>query len=113
MTDDTMIHTGFGAESTIWDVTEGVDLSGRRAIVTGASSGIGIETARALAATGAEVMLAVRDTPPSSGPLSISAARPATRPSGSADSTSPTSTPCTRSSPPGTGRCICSSTTPE
>ena len=63
MTDDTMIHTGFGAESTIWDVTEGVDLSGRRAIVTGASSGIGIETARALAATGAEVMLAVRDTP--------------------------------------------------
>jgi len=63
MTEDTtMIHTGFGAESTIWDVTEGVDLSGRRAIVTGASSGIGIETARALAATGAEVMLAVRDT---------------------------------------------------
>ena len=62
MTENTMIHTGFGAESTIWDVTEGVDLSGRRAIVTGASSGIGVETARALAATGAEVMLAVRDT---------------------------------------------------
>jgi len=62
MTENTMIHTGFGAESTIWDVAEGVDLSGRRAIVTGASSGIGIETARALAATGAEVMLAVRDT---------------------------------------------------
>ena len=57
-----MIHTGFSAESTIWDVAEGVDLSGRRAIVTGASSGIGIETARALAANGAEVMLAVRDT---------------------------------------------------
>ena len=62
MTENTMIHTGFGAESTIWDVIDGVDLSGRRAIVTGASSGIGIETARALAATGAEVMLAVRDT---------------------------------------------------
>ncbi|MGH2882046.1 MAG: SDR family NAD(P)-dependent oxidoreductase [Solirubrobacteraceae bacterium] len=62
MTENIMIHTGFGAESTIWDVAEGVDLSGRRAIVTGASSGIGIETARALAATGAEVMLAVRDT---------------------------------------------------
>lgn len=62
MTETTMIHTGFGAESTIWDVAESVDLSGRRAIVTGASSGIGIETARALAATGAEVMLAVRDT---------------------------------------------------
>jgi NAD(P)-dependent dehydrogenase (short-subunit alcohol dehydrogenase family) len=62
MTENTMIHTGFGAESTIWDVAEGVDLSGRRAIVTGASSGIGIETARALAATRAEVILAVRDT---------------------------------------------------
>ena len=62
MAENTMIHTGFGAESTIWDVAEGVDLSGRRAIVTGASSGIGIETARALAATGAEVMLAVRNT---------------------------------------------------
>ena len=62
MTETTMIHTGFGAESTIWDVAESVDVSGRRAIVTGASSGIGIETARALAATGAEVMLAVRDT---------------------------------------------------
>ena len=61
MTENTMIHTGFGAESTIWDVAAGVDLSGRRAIVTGASSGIGIETARALAAAGAEVILAVRD----------------------------------------------------
>jgi NAD(P)-dependent dehydrogenase (short-subunit alcohol dehydrogenase family) len=62
MTENPIIHTGFGAASTIWDVAEGVDLSGRRAIVTGASSGIGIETARALAAMGAEVMLAVRDT---------------------------------------------------
>jgi NAD(P)-dependent dehydrogenase (short-subunit alcohol dehydrogenase family) len=61
MTENTMIHTGFGAESTMWDVVGGVDLSGRRALVTGASSGIGIETARALAATGAEVTLAVRD----------------------------------------------------
>jgi NAD(P)-dependent dehydrogenase (short-subunit alcohol dehydrogenase family) len=61
MTENTMIHTGFGADSTIWDVVQGIDLVGRRAIVTGASSGIGIETARALAATGAEVMLAVRD----------------------------------------------------
>src|ERR1700748_2367769 len=62
MTENTMIHTGLGAGSTIWDVAKGVDLSGRRAIVTGASSGIGTETARALAATGAEVVLAVRDT---------------------------------------------------
>ncbi len=39
----------------------GVDLSGKRAIVTGASSGIGVDTARALADAGAEVTLAVRD----------------------------------------------------
>jgi NAD(P)-dependent dehydrogenase (short-subunit alcohol dehydrogenase family) len=51
----------FRADSTAHDVVEGVDLSGRRAIVTGASSGIGIETARALAGAGAEVTLAVRD----------------------------------------------------
>jgi NAD(P)-dependent dehydrogenase (short-subunit alcohol dehydrogenase family) len=61
MTQSTMIQTRFDAGSTIWDVADGVDLSGRRAIVTGASSGIGIETARALAAGGAEVTLAVRD----------------------------------------------------
>ena len=62
MTENTVIQTGFGADSTIWDVAEGIDLSDRRAIVTGASSGIGIETARALAAAGADVTLAVRDT---------------------------------------------------
>ncbi|MFZ1992863.1 MAG: SDR family NAD(P)-dependent oxidoreductase [Solirubrobacteraceae bacterium] len=62
MTENTLIQTGFGADSTIWDVAEGIDLSDRRAIVTGASSGIGIETARALAAARAEVTLAVRDT---------------------------------------------------
>jgi len=61
MTQNTVIQTGFGAASTIWDVTEGIDLSNRRAIVSGASSGIGVETARALAAAGAEVTLAVRD----------------------------------------------------
>ncbi|MFF4834898.1 SDR family NAD(P)-dependent oxidoreductase [Streptomyces sp. NPDC001315] len=43
------------------EVVAGVDLTGRRAIVTGAASGIGVETARALAAAGAEVTLAVRD----------------------------------------------------
>ncbi|MGO9977437.1 MAG: SDR family NAD(P)-dependent oxidoreductase [Solirubrobacteraceae bacterium] len=61
MTENTSIQTGFGADSTIWDVVDGVDLTGKRAIVTGASSGIGIETARALVAVGAEVTLAVRD----------------------------------------------------
>ncbi|TDP97789.1 SDR family NAD(P)-dependent oxidoreductase [Labedaea rhizosphaerae] len=57
-----LIETPFGFTSTALDVVEGIDLTGRRAVVTGASSGIGVETARALAATGAEVTLAVRDT---------------------------------------------------
>jgi NAD(P)-dependent dehydrogenase (short-subunit alcohol dehydrogenase family) len=56
------ITTPFGFESTAAEVTEGIDLSGRRAIVTGGSSGIGVETARALAGAGADVTLAVRDT---------------------------------------------------
>jgi NAD(P)-dependent dehydrogenase (short-subunit alcohol dehydrogenase family) len=55
------ITTPFGAQSTAAEVIAGIDLTGRRAIVTGGSSGIGIETARALARAGAEVTLAVRD----------------------------------------------------
>jgi NAD(P)-dependent dehydrogenase (short-subunit alcohol dehydrogenase family) len=55
------ITTPFGATSTAMEVIAGVDLSGKRAIVTGASSGLGIETARALASAGAEVTLAVRE----------------------------------------------------
>ncbi len=57
-----LIQTRFGFDSTAAQVIEGIDLSGRRAIVTGGSSGIGKETARALASAGAEVTLAVRDT---------------------------------------------------
>jgi NAD(P)-dependent dehydrogenase (short-subunit alcohol dehydrogenase family) len=59
---NTPIHTRFGFDATAAEVIAGVDLSGKRAIVTGASSGIGIETARALAGAGAGVTLAVRDT---------------------------------------------------
>lgn len=51
----------FGPTTTASEVVAGLDLSGRRAIVTGASSGIGVETGRALAAAGADVTLAVRD----------------------------------------------------
>ena len=54
------ITTPFGATSTAREVLIGVDLSGRRAIVTGGASGIGLETARALATAGAQVTLAVR-----------------------------------------------------
>ena len=57
----TTITTPFGHDSTALEVLAGVDLSGNRAIVTGGSSGIGVETARALAVAGAEVTLAVRD----------------------------------------------------
>jgi NAD(P)-dependent dehydrogenase (short-subunit alcohol dehydrogenase family) len=53
--------TPFGAQSSAAEVIAGVDLSGQRAIVTGGASGIGIETARALASAGAEVTLAVRN----------------------------------------------------
>jgi len=56
-----MFTTPFGFQSTAAQVLDGVDISGKRAIVTGASSGIGVETARALAVAGAEVTLAVRD----------------------------------------------------
>jgi NAD(P)-dependent dehydrogenase (short-subunit alcohol dehydrogenase family) len=54
------ITTPFGFESTAEEVIHGVDLTGKRAVVTGATSGLGIETARALAAAGAEVLLGVR-----------------------------------------------------
>jgi NAD(P)-dependent dehydrogenase (short-subunit alcohol dehydrogenase family) len=55
------ITTPFGFHATAAEVAAGIDLSGRRAIVTGGASGIGVETARALAASGAEVTLAVRN----------------------------------------------------
>ncbi|MGW1876443.1 SDR family NAD(P)-dependent oxidoreductase [Streptomyces sp. NPDC001975] len=75
----------FAATTTAAEVIDGVDLHGRQAVVTGASSGIGVETARALASAGADVTLAVRNTdagdrvaarlaadlPPESGKLTV------------------------------------------
>ena len=51
----------FGATSTTDEVLEGVDLSGKRILVTGVSAGLGVETARVLAAHGAQVVGAARD----------------------------------------------------
>jgi NAD(P)-dependent dehydrogenase (short-subunit alcohol dehydrogenase family) len=51
----------FGATSTTDEVLRGINLSGRRVLVTGVSAGLGVETARALAAHGAEVIGAARD----------------------------------------------------
>jgi NAD(P)-dependent dehydrogenase (short-subunit alcohol dehydrogenase family) len=56
------ITTPFGAATTAMDIVADLDLSGKRAIVTGGASGIGVETARALAKAGADVTLAVRNS---------------------------------------------------
>jgi len=59
--DTRLISIPFGFASTAAEVVAGIDLSGRRAVVTGGASGIGVETARALATAGAAVTLAVRN----------------------------------------------------
>jgi NAD(P)-dependent dehydrogenase (short-subunit alcohol dehydrogenase family) len=57
-----IVMTGpFGSTSTTNDVLSGKDLSGKRVLVTGVSAGLGVETARALAAHGAQVVGAARD----------------------------------------------------
>src|SRR6202050_4605206 len=53
--------TSFGATSTTDDVLSGVNLKGKRILVTGTSAGLGVETARSLAAHGAQVVGAARD----------------------------------------------------
>ncbi|MFE7393396.1 SDR family NAD(P)-dependent oxidoreductase [Streptomyces sp. NPDC057582] len=81
---DNLVTTPFGAQTTAAEVLADIDLSGRRAIVTGGASGIGRETARVLAAAGAEVTIGVRDltagsqaaeeVAPASGPGTVRAA---------------------------------------
>ncbi len=61
MTAQSRITRQFGAESTTDDVLDGIDLTGKRVLVTGTSAGLGVETARALAAHGAEVVGTARD----------------------------------------------------
>ena len=58
--DQKPIGSGFGAKTTAAEVMAGIDLTGRTAVVTGGYSGIGLETTRALAAAGAEVIVPAR-----------------------------------------------------
>jgi NAD(P)-dependent dehydrogenase (short-subunit alcohol dehydrogenase family) len=62
------LRTPFGARATAAEVLAGTDLAGRRMLVTGGASGLGAETARALARAGADVTIAVRDLQ-AAGPL--------------------------------------------
>ena len=55
--------TEFGYRTTAKEAVAGIDLSGKNVVITGAYSGIGVETARALASAGAQVCIACRDLP--------------------------------------------------
>jgi NAD(P)-dependent dehydrogenase (short-subunit alcohol dehydrogenase family) len=59
--EDLTMSNSFGATSTTDEVLRGINLNGKRVLVTGVSAGLGVETARALAAHGAQVVGAARD----------------------------------------------------
>jgi short chain dehydrogenase len=54
------VGSGFGAATAAAEVLEGIDLTGRLAVVTGGYSGIGLETTRALVGAGARVVVPAR-----------------------------------------------------
>ncbi|RYG57281.1 SDR family NAD(P)-dependent oxidoreductase, partial [bacterium] len=60
-TPQTPIQSGFSAASTAEEVIQGIDLTGKVAIVTGGYSGLGLETARVLRGAGARVIVPARD----------------------------------------------------
>ncbi len=57
------VTTPFTARTTATEILDGIDLEGRRVLVTGGGSGLGVETVRALAGAGADVTAAVRRRP--------------------------------------------------
>ena len=59
-TEQKPLPSGFGLRGTVADVIEGIDLTGKTALVTGGYSGLGLETVRALAGAGAKVFVAAR-----------------------------------------------------
>lgn len=65
------MSNSFGAKSTTDDVLAGVDLKGKRVLVTGVSAGLGVETARVLAAHGADVVGAARDLAKAEGATAV------------------------------------------
>lgn len=69
MTDQTPINSPSHAKSTAAEVINGVDLSGKFAVVTGGYSGIGVETVRAVASAGAEILVPARDVAKAKGAL--------------------------------------------
>ncbi|WP_431963618.1 SDR family NAD(P)-dependent oxidoreductase [Actinacidiphila sp. bgisy160] len=82
MPDQPLLQTPFSSHATASEVITGVDLTGRRALVTGGASGIGLETVRALASAGADVTVATRDPAAAAPALRAFAA---TAPAGSVD----------------------------
>lgn len=60
-TPDSPVTSPFGARTTALQVVSGISLTGRTVIVTGGAAGLGLETSRALASTGADLTLAVRN----------------------------------------------------
>ena len=105
------ITTEFGWDSTAAEVVEGIDLSGKRVVVTGGASGIGVETARALLAPACRNAPAVRDKQAGAATANDIARTTGTDRATSRRSSSPTSTRCARSRTRGTDRSTCSSTT--
>ncbi|MCB2080841.1 MAG: SDR family NAD(P)-dependent oxidoreductase [Novosphingobium sp.] len=65
-----MPDNGFGWATCADEVMRGIEISGKQVVLTGGSSGIGVETARVLAAAGAEAVLGVRDVGKGEGALS-------------------------------------------